>query len=357
MLHLGFLGFVHPWLLAAFAALPALWWLLRITPPSPRVLRFPALRLLRGLVQSEETPARTPWWLVLLRLALAAFVILGLAQPLINPRAANTHEGALLIAVDNGWAAAHEWSERQRALSALIEGAARDGRPVMILPTAPPASGDRLEPSKLLAPGDARDYARTLAPQPWPVDRAAAATALEGVKLPEPATVVWLSDGLASEDAAADRAFAARLQSIGPVELLADPPDETPHLLLPPSTQGADFGLTALRAYAGDAETVTVSALDERGHPAGEIALEFGAGQRIALGTLKLPVELRNQVARLEISGDHTAGSTVLLDDRWRRRPVGVVQPAAVEQAEPLLGGHYYLARALRPYSEVVEAP
>ena len=71
MLQLGILGFIHPWLLATLIALPALWWLLRITPPSPRLIRFPAIRLLLGLDHSEETPARTPWWLVALRLALA----------------------------------------------------------------------------------------------------------------------------------------------------------------------------------------------------------------------------------------------------------------------------------------------
>ena len=87
MLALGPLAFAAPWLLLGLAALPALWWLLRVTPPAPKSLRFPALRLLLGLKPAEETPARTPWWLVLLRLALAALVILALAQPLLNPRA------------------------------------------------------------------------------------------------------------------------------------------------------------------------------------------------------------------------------------------------------------------------------
>ena len=47
---------------------------LRLTPPAPRRVRFPALRLLKDLPQQEETPARTPPWLLLLRLLLAACV-------------------------------------------------------------------------------------------------------------------------------------------------------------------------------------------------------------------------------------------------------------------------------------------
>ena len=58
-----------------------------MTPPAPRRLNFPAIRILHLLTPKEETPARTPWWLVLLRLAIAGLVILGLADPLLNPAA------------------------------------------------------------------------------------------------------------------------------------------------------------------------------------------------------------------------------------------------------------------------------
>ena len=41
--------FAAPWVLLALPALPLLWWLLRVTPPAPRRIAFPALRLLRDL--------------------------------------------------------------------------------------------------------------------------------------------------------------------------------------------------------------------------------------------------------------------------------------------------------------------
>ncbi len=105
MLSLGALAFTSPWMLAAAVALPLLWWLLRLTPPAPLVVRFPAIRLLRGLDQEEETPARTPLWLVALRLGVAAFIILALAHPLLNPVTPFTGSGPLVLVVDTGWAA------------------------------------------------------------------------------------------------------------------------------------------------------------------------------------------------------------------------------------------------------------
>ena len=48
-------------MLAALAALPIIWWLLRVTPPAPRLVQFPPIRLLLMLRRKEETPSHTPW--------------------------------------------------------------------------------------------------------------------------------------------------------------------------------------------------------------------------------------------------------------------------------------------------------
>src|SRR3979411_3450474 len=101
MLALGSLAFASPWLRAARAALPVIWWLLRVTPPAPRRIVFPAIRLLLGLTPREETPARTPWWLILLRTILAALVIVALAHPLINPQARLDGSGPVALLVDD----------------------------------------------------------------------------------------------------------------------------------------------------------------------------------------------------------------------------------------------------------------
>src|SRR5215213_11845614 len=108
MLALGSLAFAAPWLLTALAALPVIWWLLRVTPPAPRRVSFPAIRLLLGLTPREETPARTPWWLILLRTAMVALIILALAHPLLNPQGLLAGDGPLALVIDDGWAAARD---------------------------------------------------------------------------------------------------------------------------------------------------------------------------------------------------------------------------------------------------------
>ena len=63
MLEISSLAFSTPWMLSALLLLPVLWWLLRVTPPAPKQIRFPAIRLLFGLESPERTPASSPLWL------------------------------------------------------------------------------------------------------------------------------------------------------------------------------------------------------------------------------------------------------------------------------------------------------
>src|ERR1700730_13426078 len=118
------LAFTFPLVLAPLAGLPLLYFLLRITPPRPALVPFPPLRLILGLRPRNETASRTPWWLMLLRLAIAASVIFATAGPVLNPLpAATAREGPLLIVLDDGWPAAPGWERRIAAAARRIAGA------------------------------------------------------------------------------------------------------------------------------------------------------------------------------------------------------------------------------------------
>jgi hypothetical protein len=350
MLSLGALAFASPWLLAGLLILPILWWLLRVTPPAPRRLRFPAIRLLLGLVPREETPARTPLWLILLRMALTALIILALAHPVLNPSTQLAANGPLVLVIDNGWGAAHDWPARQRVMRELIEQAEREDRRVVLLDTAPLPGGDAARPAALLRAADARAAMEALRPEPWPNDRTAALSRLDTLAIEGGANVVWLSDGLASEDAFA---FAERLQHLGNLRVVTDPADSLARLIGPSQQDNPDLTVAVHRASAATPAQYTVRVSGEDGRLLARDSVQLVAGQRDADVKLAMPSELRNQATRAEIEGEGSAGAVLLLDERWRRRPVGIVSAHAGEAAQPLLTGTYYLERALNPFSDV----
>lgn len=353
MWSIGSFAFVEPLILLTLAGLPVLWWLLRQTPPAPQRLRFPAIRLLLDLIPKEETPHRTPWWLVLFRMIVAAILIFALAHPLINPLQNFAGSGPLLLAVDNGWAAAPHWQERQAAMKEWIERADRQGLPVQILATAVGGDGQPIALSDEMAGGEASRVAQGLSPQPWPTDRAAATKALAGLPNGAGYNVVWLADGVSTGKDDASGAFADRLQQLGSVTVLRNAPEDLALLLLPPPVEPGAFELRVARPEGGPARNIAIRATGPDGRLIAREEMTIGAGETLSKHRMRLPAEMRNRIARLDIEGQSSAGAAILLDEGWRQRPIGLVGQEEASATQPLLGDLFYLERALAPYAEL----
>ena len=353
MLNLGLIGFTHPWLLALLVILPALWWLLRITPPSPKLIRFPAVRFFLGIEEEEETSARTPLWLLLLRLFLASLLILALAGPVWSPEAEIDGDGPLVMVVDDGWAAAPGWTDRVDAMERLTERAIRQNREVVLVGTAP----DPDEPFfQRFGASDALPSIGSWQPKPWPTSRLPALQRIEREALDEP-QFIWLSDGIADDAATRQDAgeFASALRELGSLTILAAPVIDRAVLLKPPPSDQADLVAVARRPAAGPARTVGVNVFGPKGEVLARQPITFDQGAVDAETRIDLPRDLRNQVARLEIDPDQGVGGTVLLDERWLRRSVGLVGLGAERTPQPLLSELYYVERALDPHADLHE--
>jgi hypothetical protein len=353
MWSIGSFAFVEPLILLALAGLPLLWWLLRQMPPAPQRLNFPAIRLLFDLIPKEETPHRTPWWLILFRMTIAAILILALAHPLINPLRDFGGSGPLLLVVDNGWGSAPRWQERQAAMAEWIERADRQGLPVNILATSPAADGQPIALSGEMPGGDAKQAAQDLAPQPWPTDRAAALKALSGLSADGTYNIVWLADGIGTGENDAGGALAARLAELGRVTVLRNAPEDLPMLLLAPPIEPGALELRVARPAAGPARKIAIRATAADGRLIAREEMTIAAGETLGKHRMRLPVELRNRIARLDIEGQASAGAAILLDEGWRQRPVGLVGQEQASAAQPLLGDLFYLERALAPFAEL----
>lgn len=343
------LAFAQPLVLLGLLSLPILWWLLRLVPPRPQRINFPPTRLLFEIAPKEETPSRTPWWLTLLRLLLAALIIIAAAGPLWNPPIASTDRGApLLILLDDGWSAAAAWDARLRTADEMIARAEADGRGVALLPLSETARDISLQIA-----GAARVQIRQIKPKPHAVDRAEALPVIERFLKAAPSVeVVWLSDGV---DLGKGATFVDGLKAaIGTHPLtIVSGGIAIPHALAAADNAAGALTVKVLRAQTGAAQNGIVNAIDLKGLPLGEAPFSFKSNDRETEASINLPVEIRNDVARLEIVGERSAGAVQLLDKRWRRRTVGIISGSSADRSQPLLGASYYLSRALNPFADV----
>ncbi|MGC2180614.1 MAG: DUF4159 domain-containing protein, partial [Bradyrhizobium sp.] len=163
--------------------------------------------------------------------------------------------------------------------------------------------------------------------------------------------IAWLSDGV---DSGHGPDFLKGLSKVVGDRTLTVFEGGTPPAMALTAAENAAAKMTVkvLRAN-GDVGSGTVRGLDQKGSPIGEAHFAFAPGERETEASFDLPVELRNDIARLEISGERSAGAVQLLDKRWRRRAVGVVSGSSSDTAQPLLASIFYLTRALAPFADV----
>ena len=83
----------------------------------------------------------------------------------------------MILVVDNGWASATAWEEREKAVREILEAADRRAQTAVLVTTAPMTS-IALQPLQMMPARDVLALAGQIKPQPWPTDRAATAKRL-----------------------------------------------------------------------------------------------------------------------------------------------------------------------------------
>jgi len=301
------LGFAEPLVLIGLLTLPVLWWLLRLIPPRPRRIDFPPTRLLLEIAPKEETPARAPWWLTVMRLALAALVIIAAAGPLWNPPlAAMKTKAPIAILIDDGWAAAAAWEARLRTADDIISRAENDHRAIALIPLS---EGPR--DISFATAGSARVRLQQIKPAPNTVDRAETLPAIKRFLADvREVEVVWLSDATDVGRGAEFVKNLAQTLEARPVTIVSGGIPQPLALASAENAAGA-LSVKVVRASTGAAATGTARALDLKGLTLGEAPFAFKSADSETEAQFDLPVEIRNDIARIEIGGERSRRGAV----------------------------------------------
>jgi hypothetical protein len=309
-----------------------------------------------------------------MRLLLAALLVLAFSGPILNPSTgkadgstptAVADEAALLIVLDDGWQAASRWDVRIAELDRLLATAARQQRPVLWLRTAPPingwpqdkdGNGDGEGKSISIEPQAASDLRAALpgiTPRPWAPDHRHLARILESIDRPI-AQSIWISDGL---DHPGSDALLSRLEDRGPLRIFTDQPADYPLALSPLRSTGSGMATTIKRPSRPTPAGAILEARGADGRLLAQISALFAANETTAEATFDLPREIRNQVARIDIADEQSAGATILLDGRSGRPAIGLFSGESGSALQPLQSPLFYLRRALEPFADLSEGP
>ena len=345
------LAFASPILLIALLALPLLWWMLRLTPPKPVEEIFPPTQILKELDDAEESPASSPWWLILLRILLAATIIIALANPVWNPtKQVLSGEGRILLLIDNSWASARAWDKRIETAQIILEEARSHGRPISIGMTVSNVAIDLTAKSATMA----IKQLAAIKPQPIAADIKKLTTAIERDHQTAPSSIIYLSTGLHHQENDELRLALDKYQT--GERILYQTTNDNLILIMDAQNGSEALNLSLKRLPEQGFQAGTIIAYDHKGRNLGEVSFEFYEDETELEVKLSLPVELRNDVVRLNVSKSETAGGSYLIDERFQRKRVGLISGEKNDLAQPLLSPLFYISKALSPFSDLINA-
>ncbi len=342
------IAFATPWILTALLSLPVIWWLLRLTPPKPQAEVFPPTRILARLRDAEETPAQSPWWLTLLRLTLAGIIILAMAGPILNPQDQILQaDGQTLVVMDDGWASAEDWENKRNTALAIADEAAASGSTVILEST----TANRVWSGQPLSPDEAKDIIAASEPRPYEPDHAATAARISLIKQSTtPENIVFLSDGL---NHTSTEELIAELEATDRNRQVFLPEPKTQFAVRTIRNEPTELTGEIARSRAAGNENIPVLALDEEGLVIARTTASFSGSEQITRFSIEEPLELRNQVTRIEVGNVSHAAAVQLLDEGNQRRLVGLISGEKFDQSQPLLSPLYYISRALEPFTDI----
>ena len=328
---MGSLSLLAPLTLLGLLTLPLVWWILKISPPSPKRRLFPPLAILQGVETDEETPNATPIWVLLYRLLMVAIAVLALSLPLLqsNDPAADL---PLTLVIDDSAASAPVWDDlTDDARRRIREAQSANQDVVLILGEDPSANA--------VPAAEALLQIRSAAPR-------GTARPVDVPGLPTGRRTVYLSAGVAFND---DDGLRASLRERNAAVIL---PAASDTVIVPGDVRETAGGFEADWFSAHTPRSATVEAVSTRGDVLAAEPLTFAPGSSLSTVSISLPPQLRSQVTRLRIAGMRAGAATKLLDDAFGRPLVGVLSPPS-GSSSPLLSEDFYAEQALSPFADL----
>lgn len=343
-------AFGFPLALFGLLLLPVIWWLNRLTPPKPTQEPFAPFEILARVLKKEDTPAKSPWWLTLLRVLLAALIIIALAEPILNPREERlVAQGPVLMIIDNSWSSAPDWQQYQDTANAFIDEAENNDLPVII------AQATAVQNDLSLGTADqARQVLASFEPAPiqpfqsdiiTPIE-----TALAGRKID---TAIVLTNNVEAENTGA---FFDGLLRLAPNRVEFVTPNNA-NLIGITSAQNESTSVTVGLTRLSDQTNATyeISGYDIKSRPIINGEITFESGERSKTANLTAPFELLNDVVRLSVHDNKHAAGSYLLDDRFQRRKLALFSGETQDLINPLLTPSHYIERAAQPFADFID--
>jgi len=236
----------------------------------------------------------------------------------------------------------------------VVRQAYNDERQVILVQMADPENAEGYEISQPLEASHALELLEQMQPMPWAVDYGALTSGMNALVDGEYGASFWLSSGLDHENALA---FSNELKDKAPLQYFENGSDALPIVIDPAEYENGDYRLTIRRAAPEDSFDFSIGGYAQDGTLLAKYDYSFAEGQSeldvfFDVPELSSSSAISSDIFRFSVEGEKNAAASVIVDDQWRPRSVGLVVQNRAE-AESLLSESRFIKTAIAPHSEM----
>lgn len=346
------ISFTNPLALIGLLSLPAVWFVIKLTPPRARTISFSSLFIIEKLKSSKKSSQKTPIWLLLLRMLIILILVLTLSDPYINLSKTFKSNSNTIIIVDDGWSSASNWGSYQKNAKNIIKEIKNNNKGVYIISST---LVNKKQPNlSLMSYKEANVFIDNLQPNPWQIDRAELIKAINKKNLNENLNVFWIRSNLNKSKVLTEEYFYNFLiKKYKNIEIIS--PENNIKIINKPTLK-YDSIIISLTRFKNDIvdekSSIRITGLNNK--IIYEKELTFLNKSLQTEEEIFLPIEILSQISKVNIKNESNAAATYLFDDKWRKKRISIISDDNNYDSKPLLSSIYYLKKALSPYGKIL---
>ena len=341
------LAFTNYYALLGLLALPLVFLIVKLFPPTPKKIFFSSFYLIDKIDKISVAKKKIPFWLLVYRLILIILIILFFCEPYLNISEKKSDENVnnYIIVADIGWSISKEWDKFKKTVNAISIEAEKKNKTVSFYHSN---TADNFKPKVFKSSKDINQYLKNLNPVPWQFEKSYLKEIIKNNDNFKNNKVFFIFSKFDRKN------YSKQIEDLDFIDkkvknkILIDPVESIIFFKnINISKENIKFEI-ARHALLKPNTKFTIRITNIKNQLVFKKDFMLEKNQSVFYYNEKFPLKVMNQMHKIEIVEQNHAGAKYYFDDYSKKRKIGIFAENYSYKENPLLSPVYYLEKSLK---------
>ena len=341
------LAFSNHLALIGLFALPLVFYIIKLLPPAPKKMFFSSFYLIKSMEKVSVTKKNVPIWLLIYRIILITLIILFFSAPYLNimnkKNTSNTIKNYVIIA-DIGWSMSKEWDKFKKIVSEISVEAEKKNKKIIFYHSN---SKNNMSPKIFTSSKSINQYLKKINPVPWQFEKSNLIEVIKKNNNFINDKTFFIFSKFDNKNYSDQKKSLDFYNNKVKNKVLIDP-IESIIFLKNVHTSKENIRLEVIRhalSKPSSKFSIRITSIDNQIIFKKEYELK--PNQITFYFNQKFPLDVINQIHKLEIVDQNHAGAKYYFDDYSKKKRIGILSDSFQYKENPLLSSVYYIEKSL----------